>query len=247
VLRVVTWNVLADAYVRDEYYPHTDPALFDRAKRRRRVAERIAALSKVDVVCLQEVDTALFGLAEEQLPDSTGRLFKKRGRGEGVAIFVRQALTTEPAWRELVFSDLSGHVALGVTFAGLSVVTTHLKWEPPTTAPGDHRGIVQLSEILDHWKEGARVVCGDFNAEPDSEVLALARSRGLSDAYASLAGSFTANSNGRKKRIDYILHSSEFSAVPTPLGPLADDTPMPSETEPSDHLAIEARIDSAHG
>ena len=93
---------------------------------------------------------------------------------------------------------------------------------------------------------GPRIVCGDFNAEPDSVVLALARERGLTDAYASMSDAFTCNPNARRKRIDFILHSADFTAVPSPLGlVIADDTPLPGADEPSDHLAIEARLSSS--
>ena len=243
MIRVVSWNVLADAYVRREYYPHTTPEVLDRAKRRRAVAERLAKLADADVICLQEIDSALFALAEEKLPGSTGRLFRKRGRGEGCAVFVRHALTTDPEWRELVFSDRSGHIALGCTFGGMSVVATHLKWEPEGTPAESHRGRVQLAEILDAWTTSSKIICGDFNAEPESDVLALAKERGLVDAYASLPDAYTCNANGKKKRIDFILTTSDFVATPSPLPAIDDDTPLPSEAEPSDHIAIEARLD----
>jgi len=243
MIRIVSWNVLADAYVRREYYPHTPPEVFERARRRKRVADRIVSFADAEVICLQEADSALFALVQEKLPDSSGRLFRKRGRGEGCAIFVRQALTTEPEWRELAFSDLSGHVALGLTFAGVTVVTTHLKWQPDGTAPESHAGRLQLAEILDAWPSGTRVVCGDFNAGPESEVLALATARGLEDAYASLTGAYTCNANGERKRIDFVLHTPDVAARPSPLPPIEDDTPLPSALEPSDHLPIDVRLE----
>ncbi len=239
-IRVVSWNVLADAYVRREYYPHTNSSVLDRAARRRAVADRLLEYTRVDILCLQEVDTALFALAEERLTESTGRLFKKRGKGEGCAIFVRQAITSDPQWTELVFSDRSSHIALGVTFAGVTVVSTHLKWEPEGTDAASHRGRLQLAELLDVWPSGARIVCGDFNAGPESDVLRLAEERGLKDAYATLPEAYTCNANGHKKRIDFILHTANFLARPSPIAAVDDDTPLPSETQPSDHIAIEA-------
>jgi endonuclease/exonuclease/phosphatase family metal-dependent hydrolase len=244
-IRVVSWNVLADAYVRREYYPHLAdrPNVLDRAGRRRAVADRLLDFAKVDVLCLQEVDAALFALAEERLSESAGRLFKKRGKGEGCAIFVRHAITSDAQWTEHVFSDRSSHIALGVTFAGVSVVTTHLKWEPEGTDAAAHRGRIQLAELLDTWSKGSRIVCGDFNAGPESDVLRLAEERGLKDAYATLPEAYTCNANGKKKRIDFILHSSDFVARPTPIATIDDDTPLPSDTQPSDHVAIDASFE----
>lgn len=243
MIRVVSWNVLADAYLRDEYFPHTPPEILERAVRRRAVVDRLEQLAGVEVLCLQEVDTQLFAAAKERLRDSTGYHFKKRGKGEGVAIFVRHALTQEPKFKEHAFKDLSGHVALGVSFADVTIVTSHLKWAPDGTAPSEHPGCGQLSEILDTWSAGVRVVCGDFNAPPNSEVLAVALERGLKDAYATMPDAFTSNANGKCKRIDYVLHTAELAATPTKLPAIQDDTPLPSGSEPSDHLSIEARLD----
>jgi len=246
VIRVVSWNVLADAYLKDEYFPHTPPDVLERGPRRKAVADRVEKIqaSKVDVLCLQEVDVALFAVLDERLrSEATGRHYKKRGKGEGLAIFVRHALTTEPKWKEHAFTDMSGHVALGVTIADLTVVTTHLKWEPDGTLADAHRGRAQLAELIDTWPSGTRVVCGDLNALPGSDVLALAKERGLRDAYASLDDACTCNANGKRKRIDFVLHTADFAATPAPLPAVADDTPLPSETEPSDHLPIEVRLD----
>lgn len=243
MIRVVSWNVLADAYVKNEYYPHTPAEIFDKNARRKAVIARLAA-SKAEVLCLQEVDRPLFAAAEEALPDFKGRHYKKLGRGEGVAIFLRQALTTEPEWKELAFSDRSGHVALGATFAGVTIVTTHLKWHPVGTPPGEHQGRSELAEILRAWPSGSRVIAGDLNATADSDVLAVAFEAGFKDAYATQPEACTCNSNGKKKRIDFILHTSDFSPTPAFLSTkVEDDTPLPSATEPSDHVAIEARLD----
>jgi endonuclease/exonuclease/phosphatase family metal-dependent hydrolase len=243
MIRVVSWNVLADAYVRREYYPHTPPEVFERSKRRTAVTDRIASFTHAEVICLQEADSSLFALLQERLPDSTGRLCRKRGRGEGCAMFVRHALTTEPEWRELAFSDLSGHVALGVSFAGMSVVTTHLKWQPGGDLSETHYGRSQLAELLDAWPTGPRVVCGDFNAEPASSVLTLAKSRGFADAHAAFTSGYTCLADGERKRIDYVLYTDEFGAKPSPLPSLDDDRALPSETDPSDHVPIEVRLE----
>jgi endonuclease/exonuclease/phosphatase family metal-dependent hydrolase len=244
MIRVVSWNVLADAYVRREYYPQTNPAVLERASRRAAVVDRLVSFADADVLCLQEVDDALFAAAQKRLAEWTGRLLRKTGRGEGCAIFVRSALAAGLEWKELVFADRSGHVALGVTFAGIAVVSTHLKWEPPGTPEETHRGRSQLAEICEAWPSGSRIVCGDFNDSPGGVVLRLAEERGLLDAYASMADANTCNANRKRRRIDFILHSADFKATPSLVSQaLEDDTPLPSANEPSDHLAIEARLE----
>ena len=233
---------MADAYVRREYYQRTPPALLDATRRREAVARRLSVHAEADAICLQEVDAPLFAIAVATLSGFTGRLLPRRDRTEGCALFVKHALMPSPVFEEIVFSDRSGHVAVAAAAGALTIVSTHLRWEPDGTGPEAHRGRAELAEILDRWPSGSRIVCGDFNAGPDSVVLALARERGLSDAYAAMPDAYTCNANARKKRIDFILHSADFTAVPSPLRPIADDTPLPGADEPSDHLAIEARL-----
>ena len=62
---------------------------------------------------------------------------------------------------------------------------------------------------------------------------------GFIDAYAAVPQP-TANSECRAKRIDYIFHTPAFDSEPTPLPEIDNETPLPSETEPSDHLPIQA-------
>ena len=57
MLRVVSWNVLADASVRHDNYPHILSAVFDAATRRRAVAERLAASAGVEVICLADLNS----------------------------------------------------------------------------------------------------------------------------------------------------------------------------------------------
>jgi hypothetical protein len=45
-LSLASWNVLADAYVKPEYYWRVDPAHLEPARRRAVLVERIAALAR---------------------------------------------------------------------------------------------------------------------------------------------------------------------------------------------------------
>ncbi|MGA9828697.1 MAG: hypothetical protein WBQ57_10260, partial [Rhodanobacteraceae bacterium] len=52
---IASYNVLADAYVRPDWFPRTSPALLEPGARTAAIAERVAGLG-VDIVCLQEVE-----------------------------------------------------------------------------------------------------------------------------------------------------------------------------------------------
>jgi nocturnin len=242
-ITVVSWNVLADAYVRPEYYPYTGRTFLEPVARRRALVERLASLD-ADVLCLQEIERPLFDEATSALCEHDGRFLRKHTRLDGCAIFVRRTLGPV-AHHELVYSDGTGHVALAAIVSGLGIATTHLKWQPPETPPDTRLGRNELRELLAAWvrPEHAWVVCGDLNADADSPVLATAFEHGLRDAYESLPDAYTCNSNGRRKRIDFILHSASLRATPSPLPAITDVTPLPSADEPSDHLAIGAKLE----
>nr|MDJ0705182.1 hypothetical protein [Leptolyngbyaceae cyanobacterium MO_188.B28] len=63
----------------------------------------------------------------------------------------------------------------------------------------------------------------------------------LMDVYANKEQP-TCNPNWRAKRIDYIFHSTNIASKPAKLMEIDDITPLPSEVEPSDHLAIMALL-----
>jgi endonuclease/exonuclease/phosphatase family metal-dependent hydrolase len=227
MLRIASYNVLADAYVRREFYPRTPEAVLEPSRRRRALLEK---LGDADVLCLQEVEPDAFSVFAARLSGHEARYAAKTGKPDGVATFVRRGLGAVE-WRELGFADGTGHVALAAVVGGWGIANTHLKWD----GEGRHaRG--ELAEILEAWVRGGPwVVCGDFNATPESAALAFAGGRGLVDP----GGGFTCNSNGRRKRIDYLLHTPELRATMMPVPEIGDLTPLPSETEPSDHLRIE--------
>lgn len=244
---IVSWNVLADSYVKPEYFPHTAPALLEPTTRRLRLVRRLTEIADdgADVLCLQEVEPEVFAMAEGALASFAGRWVSKVGKPDGCAIFVRRTLGPV-TFRELAFRDGTGHVAVAATIdegtRTTSIATTHLKWQAHDIPSETRLGRGELLELLDAWvTTGERwIVCGDLNAPTDSPVLEVAYARGFVDAYASMPEANTANANGRRKRIDFILHTKDWAATPAAIPVIDDLTPLPSETEPSDHLAIKA-------
>ncbi len=249
-IAVVSWNVLADSYVKPEFFPFTDPAVLEPAARRPRVIARLREMAtSTDVLCLQEVEPEVFARANDALDGFEGAYVQKRGKPDGCALFVREALG-RATFRELAFTDGTGHVALAASLdeLALSVATTHLKWQAPDIPLDERLGLRELVELLDAWVRPPSpwIVCGDLNASNDSPILQAAFARGLRDAYGSMPDAFTCNSNGRAKRIDFLLASPELVPTPSPLPRIDDVTPLPSASEASDHLAIRATF-ARHG
>lgn len=245
---VASQNILADSYIKPEYFPHTAPEHLDSRWRWPALATHLARLD-ADVVCLQEIEQPVFSALHAQLGLlGYSGIFRRKGLGkpDGCAVFSRDAnvrrLSDEPHY----YGDDSGHLALLVDFEHdgrrFSIANTHVKWQPPTAPVEGGHGLRETTELFERIAADATrrtwIACGDFNATPDSEIVRRILARGFRDPFEATA--YTANANGRKKKIDYLFATPDLVGRSRPLVPIQDDTPLPSESQPSDHLAIVA-------
>lgn len=251
---IATYNLLADAYVKPEYYPHCDPRDFEAKRRQPKLLERAAGL-KADVLCVQEADAGVYGRLATRLDAGVDARWAQKagGKPDGCAIFVGGGWSCR-AWKTLAFHDgraavPTGHVALIAELVKdgclLTVATTHLRWDPDGTPPESQRGLAQAQQLLPELAKhpSPYVVCGDFNAEPDSVILDLFRAYGFSDAHEATAA--TCNANGRARKIDFLLHTRGLKADPRLAPAVTDAMPLPSSSEPSDHVPLVAAFTPA--
>jgi len=253
-LRILSYNILAPSYARPERYPFTDRRLLAWEARRDRLEARLRE-SDADVLCLQEVEDWVFHYLRGRLETAGYQgLYAQKGqrRPDGCATFYRADRIPLLDSRSFQYRDGagacdSGHVALVARFdvngQTTSVVNTHIRWDVPNACGASHIGYRQVTELLEKASDNssATIVCGDFNAGPEKDFIQKMVAFGFLDAYAA-APQPTANSECRAKRIDYIFHTAEFESEPMPLPRIDDVTPLPSETEPSDHLPICATL-----
>jgi mRNA deadenylase 3'-5' endonuclease subunit Ccr4 len=254
---LATYNILASAYIKPEWYPDTDPTLLDDRVRLPKIAQHVAGLD-VDVCCLQEVEDDAFAIVEHRLGPLgyVGHLTKKGGgRPDGCATFVREDRLrvvdcTRIEYAEGIDDAPSGHLAQALTLEVdehiLTVINTHLKWDPPNTPIDEQYGYRQVTQLLElHASEQPLrpwVVCGDFNARPGSDPVRAMEQAGFSYSHAGQANAATCNANEEAKLIDYIWFDGELRAEPFALEPVDDTTPLPGPTQPSDHIPVIARI-----
>ncbi|RKH22677.1 hypothetical protein D7V77_26375 [Corallococcus sp. CA041A] len=254
-LRIASYNILADAYIKPEWFPHTPADLLRPRSRHALLTRRIVGLD-ADIVCLQEVEPDSFAALQDAL-EPHGYLGvmaqKQQDRPDGCAVFHR--LGTSLGHRAHYFRDrledgrISGHLALVVDFdvggERLRVACTHLRWDRTDRPVEQHQGMQEATELIDELirkdPEALWVVCGDFNARPGEPLVQAFEAAGLRDAYARRHQP-TCNANGIPKSIDFLFHSTALRAQPDALPALEEQTPMPSEQEPSDHLPISARL-----
>jgi len=246
---LVTWNVLAASYVRASYYPRSDARHLDPKWRASAVVARARALD-CDVMCFQEVEVATFDALRMALAEMeyVGLHALKQNKPDGCAVFFRVDRFQLVESRRIVFRDGSGHVAQLVTFEHegrrLALVNTHLKWDAHDTPPALKFGFRQASEIIvalqtERAQHAAQIVCGDLNVTPDSDVVAELRAADFTPVHDA---GFSCNSNGVAKLIDYVFHRGAIRAEPIEPRAIDDETPLPSEDEPSDHLPLAVRF-----
>ena len=256
---IASYNVLASAYIKPEWYPLTNPAFLDAGWRIPALVRHVCSFA-TDIICLQEIDRPTFAAFEACLSPrgyTAHYAAKTRGQPDGCATFFREDRLAGRAIDVIGYSDGdtlrddTGHIALIVILehAGrsLGIANTHLKWDSPAAPLEKHRGARQVRELLrmsetmvprcDGW-----IMCGDFNATPSSPIVAMLRQAGLRYAHESDQRARTCNSNANAKLIDYLFHSPGLLATPIGSPRLDDETPLPSLEQPSDHLAIMAEF-----
>jgi CCR4-NOT transcription complex subunit 6 len=252
-----TWNILANAYIRTEYYPNTPPEILNNDYRRPAIVKRACQLD-ADILCLQEVERDAFTALETALVPLgyAGHLAMKGApKPDGCATFYRSALFRLLDAQRILYADggdapNSGHVAqlLTLDFAGrrLDLINTHLKWDPPATPRDLQWGYRQASQALSALPlptpAGVQILCGDFNVTADSAVVRLLISAGFAATHPPAPGSYSCNSSREPKLIDYIFFRGPLQAEAVALPRINGATPLPSATEPSDHLPLLAHF-----
>ncbi len=245
---VVTWNVLATAYIRASFYPRTERQFLEPAWRHGAIVRHARAFD-TDVICLQEVDEEIFAaLCSDLHATHAGELAMKTGKPDGCATFVRASRFRIDRTERIAYDDASGHIAqileLRHEDERVTISNTHLKWDKPKTPSADRYGIKEARRALDALEKNtnaSQIVCGDFNVTPDSDVIAMFASKGFVDAHRDLPNAHTCNSNDHARRIDFIL-TRGANTKPRSPNALGDRTALPSEDEPSDHLALGALV-----
>jgi len=257
---VVSYNVLASAYIQRAWYRRTPALVLDPAWRVPALVQHISDLN-ADLFCLQEVEPETFVALRTFLGERGygGEYARKlAGRPEGLAIFYRRASFDWIGARIVAYADGAGpaldtgYIAQLVEVRNggktLGVINTHLTWDPPNSAREARRGLRQVQQCLAAYQShaaeaGAWIITGDFNATPESEIVALALQAGFQFAHNDIADVFTCNIGGNARLIDYLFYSRGLNAEASVLSRIDAQSILPSAEQPSDHVAIMARFE----
>jgi mRNA deadenylase 3'-5' endonuclease subunit Ccr4 len=257
---IATWNILADAYIKPEYYPFTEAHWFDPDSRWPRLVETLAELD-VDLACLQEVEEESFEVLHAGLtPLGYDGQFAPKGRNrpDGCATFWRTSRFVPERVLRLAYDDdydaqgPSGHIAqiTVVRAAGrfLGVANTHIRWDPTNTPWARKIGVREVRQLLQERERLAPecagwILCGDFNASPTSDVVAEMRAAGMEYSHQTRPRAYTANAQQRAKVIDFLFHDAALRSEPHPVPPISNRTPLPGPDHPSDHVPVVATFE----
>jgi CCR4-NOT transcription complex subunit 6 len=257
---VVSYNVLASAYIQRAWYRRTPALVLDPAWRVPALVQYISDLN-ADLFCLQEVEPESFVALRTFLGERgySGEYARKlAGRPEGLAVFYRRTRFDWLSSRVVAYADGAGigqdtgYIAQLIMMRNgdktLGVINTHLTWDPPNAAREARRGLRQMQQCLAVYRShaadaGAWIISGDFNATPESEIVALALQAGLQFPHNNLAAVFTCNIGGSARLIDYLFYSPRLSAEASVLSSIDAQSVLPSAEQPSDHVAIMSRFE----
>jgi mRNA deadenylase 3'-5' endonuclease subunit Ccr4 len=247
----VTYNVLAQSFVRLDRYPHSPAEALDPTRRHALLLDRIERFG-ADLLCLQELEPGIYDAVRTRLEATHDAAYAQRdGRPDGVAVFTRRSLFGRLETHVLPFqahrprsNDVALIARLTIGEQPLQVACTHVAWQPESTPPAEHVGYHQMLELLAHRDavapDATWLFAGDFNATSQSIVLTAALARGMDESCRSQRPWDTSVINGRRRKLDYLLFTAgRLRPSPGTLPQLSRDTALPSLTEPSDHLALQ--------
>ncbi|MEM9300644.1 MAG: endonuclease/exonuclease/phosphatase family protein [Pseudomonadota bacterium] len=247
---VVTWNILADAYVKPGRYEDSPPGALEPETRRQGLLTALAGFD-ADLICLQEVEPHVFDrIAGHLRPHGWDWRYCAKGRGkpDGCATGFRPTRLELVAELRFEYPDGgersdSGHVAhllrFGLDGRRFTCANTHLKW---SRRRGDdpHLGRRQLSLLLGRLDAADdRILCGDFNLSPDDPAFDQVTAAGLA---SGLPPEPTANFNGGPRTLDYICCPVGWDVDPLPRRDVSATGGLPDLRDPSDHIPVGARL-----
>ncbi len=259
-LLVLSYNVLAARHLLSARYPDSPAETLASEPRFERIAALVASF-RADLVCLQEVETDCFAALSRHLGGlgyEGHHELRSPSIGEGCALFAKSSSVRLLALSRCDFRDAPAEGGSSHRFAQLAeleidgrrfvLANTHLQWDPPDAPAGRRRGesqAHQLAAALDRLagKDGAAIVCGDFNAGPESRVYRVFIESGFCAARNEGGETPTCQANGRLSEVDFVFHRGFASARPLPRVGLRVSTPMPGYDHPSDHVPVGADFD----
>ncbi len=235
--RVWSWNVLADAYLILDYYPHltSRPESAGRLTMVSDVVARFADLA--DVICLQEVDARAADAVGDRLVGwDTTWVQRPGGRPDGSLVSTRSGLGARHTSLEILGRRSAATAEIGVDDSSVLFASVHISWAPPEAA--DHPGVEEVAELVRILGDPAAVVvAGDLNDDAGGQVMSAFERFGFIGCGNSSPTAFV---NGGGRIIDHVVgRGVGLTDIP---GNWKADGPLPDAGFPSDHVPVAALV-----
>jgi endonuclease/exonuclease/phosphatase family metal-dependent hydrolase len=235
-LRVLTWNVLADSYIRPEYYAHLNGLPDPTARRAAVVGVLAEASDNVDVLVLQEVEDHVACAVRARLDGWQVLSTLRPTKREGSLVAVRPGLWAHLSRVALSPDRVCARATLETTSGLVSILGVHLAWSDQPAA--SHPGVAQARELMELAPPGPVVVAGDFNDEPSGVVLDVFTAAGFTDVPVPHPTAVV--NSDRQTIIDHVTTRGLGPATAEVLVEAA--RPLPDDVFPSDHVPVLATI-----
>lgn len=231
-MKVVSFNVLADAYTGYGDYSHVSSELLELGARNNAIVRLLRKLD-ADVFGLQEADETLVA----ELHDTEWQSFwtrKGNNKTDGCLTLVKHGLAVNN-FRSYEYGDGSGHVAQFIEIGKVVLANTHIKWAPPDSS--NHIGVHQAKELLDNLNYDSAVIFADCNDRPGGPVRQAIAEAG----FLNLCGdSPTALVDQEPIALDLLAIRGIAGRNVTQNYDLRK---IPNVDCPSDHIPVEAELD----
>lgn len=232
-MKVMSFNVLADAYTGYGDYSQAPEGLMRPGARMQPIVDLITKISP-DVAGLQEVDEDLATALDNTNQWQVYWTQKGRNKPDGCLMLIKRGLLVAD-FESLEYGDDTGHVAQVLKIGGAAILNAHLKWDEPDSA--SHTGAKQAKELLDCADTPYRAVwLGDINDRPGGPVRTLIEDAGFSPLHGDMP---TAIVNGQPVSLDVIAVRGMMAEA---LDKREDLPHIPSYECPSDHVPIVAEV-----
>lgn len=211
-----------------------------------RIAELIKR-EKADIVALQEVDKGTQRTARRDFPEELAALtgmtavfsnnFAFEGGEYGNAVLTRFSVKrwTNLHYHMLRVGEQRGILQLVLDVRGREIVfmNTHIDYRPDDSERWSNVG--EIETLAQKYSNYPIIMCGDFNATPDSRVCQRI-GKTFDDTWALIGAGdgFTIPAEKPRKRIDYLWISKGKSIKPLEI--------WVPQSEASDHLPVVAEF-----
>jgi len=169
--RVWSWNILADAYLNLDYYPHLKSGP-EPAVRRSMITDVVAGFADTaDVICLQEVDARAADAVADRLAGWDTTWVQRPGkRPDGSLVCTRSTLGAHHTSVGIRGRRSAAIAEIGVGDSTVVFVSVHISWAPPEEV--NHPGVDEVAELVRVVGVlGAVVIAGDLNDAPGGQVI----------------------------------------------------------------------------